>query len=178
MELEVSLSCGCNEPQGPTELSTPVSTDKAETPSDVQSPGYKSLYLRDMGVAVPLDEHGELPMGWVPHIPKTLYRDANGVSVTRRQGFNTYGIHLDRSPETLDVLIPFQNGPISEGSLPNGVTNEALIAVLIDRIGALNEKFSCAENVLAIESLTTALNALDARTFRRQLRGVEGKEVL
>lgn len=174
MKHLISLSCGCgsvrcDDPEANPEQSTePVSANPA--------PVYKSLYLRDMGVSVPTDEHGELPNVWVPHVPKTLYRDANGVCVTRRQGYNTYGVHFDRDPKQLDVLIPFQNGPVTDG--PNGVTNEALIAVLIDRIGELNEKFACAENVMAIEALTTALNALDARTLRRQQRGVEGKEVV
>lgn len=71
--------------------------------------------------------------------------------------------------------VPFQNGPIPEFGV-NGVTNEALLAIVIDRLrGFQSGPFSCRENALAITKLEEAMHWLHARTHSRSLRGVEGK---
>jgi hypothetical protein len=73
---------------------------------------------------------------------------------------------------TLEVL--FQNGPIGEAGV-NGVTHEALLAILIDRMRAFQAgPFSCRENALALTKLEEAQQWLQARTRGRMLRGVEG----
>ena len=69
--------------------------------------------------------------------------------------------------------IQFQRGPIQEAGV-NGITNEALLTVLIHRTKFLDSKFPCPENKAAIQSMDSALAALDLRTTRRQARGVEG----
>jgi hypothetical protein len=58
-----------------------------------------------------------------------------------------------------------------------GATNEDLLAVLIDRIGTLNDKFPCIENDAAISHLKGALHWLNQRTATRVAQGVEGQDL-
>ena len=72
------------------------------------------------------------------------------------------------------VIVPFQNGPIAEVGT-NGVTHEALLAILIDRLeGFQNGPYKCQENGDALNALTAAQHALKSRTVARAARGVEG----
>ncbi|MGE0797280.1 MAG: hypothetical protein AB7G13_28710 [Lautropia sp.] len=74
------------------------------------------------------------------------------------------------------VFIPFQNGPIdAEGNGVNGITHEALIAILIDRLqGFQSGRYNCIENANALLHLEAAQKALQSRTLSRMARGVEG----
>lgn len=76
----------------------------------------------------------------------------------------------------LDIFasIEFQAGPIPTHGV-NGLTNEILIDILVERIGLLNKMFPCRENSLAITKLEEANHWLHARTARRQAQGIEGK---
>lgn len=77
-------------------------------------------------------------------------------------------------PGVGDTHIQFQNGPIAEAGI-NGLTNEALLVVLIDRMrGFQSGKFACRENAVALTNLEQALMWLQKRTRERLLRGVEG----
>ncbi len=68
----------------------------------------------------------------------------------------------------------FQNGPIKDVGV-NGVTHEALLAIVIDRLRAFQAgAFACAENGEAMEHLKHALHLLQLRTRKRIARGVEG----
>lgn len=68
----------------------------------------------------------------------------------------------------------FQNGPIKEVGV-NGVTHEALLAIIIDRIEAYQKgSFACPENSMALNALRLAQEALHLRTVLRYERGVEG----
>ncbi len=70
--------------------------------------------------------------------------------------------------------IPFQNSPIKEVGV-NGVTQEALLAVVIDRLRSFQAgPFACAENALALSHCEQALVLLQIRTRNRLARGVEG----
>ncbi len=72
------------------------------------------------------------------------------------------------------VRIEFQNGPLKEAP-PNGLTNEALLAIVIDRLeGFQSGKFACADNQEALEHVTAAMVVLKRRTEARLARGVEG----
>lgn len=57
----------------------------------------------------------------------------------------------------------------------DGTTLEEMLRVSIERLGELNERFSCRENSIAITKMQEALLWLNARTADRQARGVEGK---
>jgi len=70
--------------------------------------------------------------------------------------------------------INFQEGPTKEYGV-NGIYNEDLIAVVIDRLrGFQSGDYSCQQNALAITKLEEALHWLNDRTQERMERGVEG----
>jgi len=85
------------------------------------------------------------------------------------------------------MVIEFQNGAIQEAGF-NGFSNEALLAVLIDRMrgfqyprnenGSFNVHgrglYACRENACALTHLEEALMWLQKRTRDRMARGVEG----
>ena len=71
-------------------------------------------------------------------------------------------------------LITFQDGPIKEAGV-NGVTQEALLAIVIDRLrGFQAGEFKCRENAIALTHCEDALRWLQKRTRERLARGVEG----
>lgn len=70
--------------------------------------------------------------------------------------------------------ILFQNGPIPEFGV-NGLTHEALLAILIDRLESFQRgPYACDDNAEALGCLNNALRVLKRRTERRIARGVEG----
>ena len=70
--------------------------------------------------------------------------------------------------------IQFQHGTIPENGI-NGVTNEAVLDLLAMRIRALQVRWPCRENALAITHIEQARMWLDERTRVRIDQGVEGK---
>jgi hypothetical protein len=72
------------------------------------------------------------------------------------------------------TTILFQNGPINESGV-NGITQEVLLAIVIDRLQAFQRgPFACRENALALTKLEEAQHWLFSRTLARMQRGVEG----
>lgn len=72
------------------------------------------------------------------------------------------------------VLIDFQNGPIQEAGI-NGISNEALLAVVEDRLlGFQSGQYACRENAVALTKIQEAMMWLQKRTLDRIRRGVEG----
>jgi len=72
------------------------------------------------------------------------------------------------------AILEFQRGPIPQAGI-NGLSNEALIAVVIDRLQGFNKgPYACRENSLAITKLEEAMHWLHHRTLDRMARGVEG----
>lgn len=75
--------------------------------------------------------------------------------------------------------INFQNGPIKEVGSVNGVSIEALTAIIIDRLeGFQSGAYACDTNQAALHSYQAALHALQSRTHERLARGVEGTNKL
>lgn len=73
-----------------------------------------------------------------------------------------------------DLLLLFQNGPIPEAGV-NGITHEALLEVLIDRLnGFQSGPFACQANADCLNHLKAAQEILLNRTRERMARGVEG----
>lgn len=95
----------------------------------------------------------------------------------RIEGFDTaqnQSIGDDEQPIT-EIDLVFQHGPIYEAG-QNGITDEALLAILIDRMrGFQKGPFACRPNALAVTHLEEALMWLQRRTRDRIARGVEGK---
>lgn len=113
----------------------------------------------------------------------------------RTTGFTRWEYSLDEhgNPvrEAISALdIVFQNGPIKEAGV-TGVTNESVLAVVIDRLRGFQHKrkedgsfdfnsrgeFACRENAVALTHLEDALLWLQKRTRDRLARGVEGTNV-
>lgn len=70
--------------------------------------------------------------------------------------------------------ILFQNGPIKEVGT-NGITHEALLAIIIDRLESFQKgPFACQENQEALGHIKCGLAILKSRTEKRLSRGVEG----
>lgn len=70
--------------------------------------------------------------------------------------------------------VSFQNGPINEHGV-NGLTQEALLAVVADRLRSFQSgPFACRENALALTKIEEAQHWLQQRTIARMRRGVEG----
>lgn len=88
------------------------------------------------------------------------------------------GFDTDSNPSK-DVTVGqvgllFQNGPINEVGV-NGITHEALLAILIDRLAAFQRgPFANGYNGVALAHLHAAQFALQERTRERMARGVEG----
>lgn len=75
-------------------------------------------------------------------------------------------------------VITFQKGPIKEVGV-NGVMNEDLIAMVIDRLQSFQESpYNCRENAMAITKLEEALMWLGKRTADRERRQVEGTHIV
>lgn len=82
-----------------------------------------------------------------------------------------YAVRLNSSHTT---QISFQCGPVKDG-LVNGLTQEVLLAIVIDRLECFQAgKFSCSENEAALSYVRSALGALKSRTAGRVARNVEG----
>lgn len=72
------------------------------------------------------------------------------------------------------ATVLFQNGPIPEVGV-NGVTHEALLAIVADRLRAFQAgPYACRENALALTKIEEAMHWLHHRTRARMDRGVEG----
>lgn len=88
-----------------------------------------------------------------------------------------YGIEWTYNDQISVVEIDFQNGPIKEFGV-NGVSNEAILAIVIDRLrGFQGGEFSTKENAVALTHVETAMLWLQKRTRDRIARGVEGTNV-
>lgn len=73
-----------------------------------------------------------------------------------------------------EILLHFQEGPISEVGV-NGITQEVLLAIVIDRLRSFQSgPYSCRENAIALTKCEEALLWLHGRTQERMSRGVEG----
>jgi hypothetical protein len=90
------------------------------------------------------------------------------------QGFSTESNpSYDEAGES-ELTILFQNGPINEAGV-NGVTQEALLAIVADRLRSFQAgPYACRENALALTKIEEAQHWLHHRTLARMQRGVEG----
>jgi hypothetical protein len=110
-----------------------------------------------------------------------IHTDHNGVYANAisslADGTNVEGhqYHIVAGKERVDLN--FQFGGVANNGV-NGITNEALLAILIHRMHFLNRQFWSRENERVITSLEDALAFLEVRTARRISRGTEGKDVL
>jgi hypothetical protein len=89
-------------------------------------------------------------------------------------GFNTSTNESSLPIVEQELLVLFQNGPIAQFGV-NGVTQEALLAIVIDRLRCFQKgPYMCRENAIALTHCEEALMWLQRRTRARIARGVEG----
>lgn len=109
-----------------------------------------------------------------------IYTDHNGVAVNAisslADGTDVEGHEYQILSGPKTTAISFQLGGVADNGV-NGLTNEALMNVVLHRLLFLDAKFPCEENKRAIAHLSTSLAALESRTAGRMARGVEGQEV-
>lgn len=107
-----------------------------------------------------------------------IHSDSNNVCVDHMDAPNIPEGHWYQiyNPENFTVDINFQNGPVKEHGV-NGITNEALLAIILHRLRVLNQAYPCRENSLAITNIEQGLMWLEQRTRDRQKRGVEGRNL-
>jgi len=87
---------------------------------------------------------------------------------------NPSGVGPDRNAP---AMIIFQQGGIPSSGV-NGVTHEALLAIVADRLESFQAgPFPSQENATALQNVHEALRALHKRTQNRIRRGVEGQAV-
>lgn len=124
--------------------------------------------LPDGGLALIVRAHDETrTVGGAP----SLYRISGFDSTTHPHDpfVNLYG-----APGRHSTVL-FQDGAPGVTGV-NGISHEALLAVLIDRLRAFQAgPFACVENDAALSRLEEALEWLHHRTRARLERGVEGK---
>ena len=103
--------------------------------------------------------------------------DALTITVLDKPGHggasHDYGID---GGSAVPTRLRFQNGPINaDGNGVNGITHEALLAVLADRLrGFQSGPYSCKANACALTHIEEAQHWLQQRTIERMRRGVEG----
>lgn len=98
---------------------------------------------------------------------KIVFKDEDGRVVHADPENDTYQVIAERAFNCLLGTISFQNGdPALNGT--NGLTNELLISILIDRITRLNIELPCEENLTALSALNEAKTALSYRAVRRK----------
>ncbi len=103
--------------------------------------------------------------------------DISGIDTSTNPAEDSLARVLPGADRTVFPLL-FQNGPIKEVGV-NGVTHEALLAILIDRIeGFQAGPYACEDNKQALIHLQDALYHLQQRTRVRIARGVEGTHAL
>lgn len=104
-----------------------------------------------------------------------IHTDHNGVEVIHLVDAVHPAGHryVIQHPDYFASEVLFQNGPVKEVGI-NGITNEALLAVVLHRLRELNKQFPCRENSLAITNIEQGVMWLEARTKDRIQRKVEG----
>lgn len=105
---------------------------------------------------------------------KTVYRDPLKSlikPVPTEMGYNHYDIVGPNNEFRQEIH--FQNGSPLQGGV-NGVSNEAIIAVILHRLTKQNESYPSPYNVLAIYLLQGALTALHNRVKDREEFGISG----
>lgn len=94
-----------------------------------------------------------------------IYRDEFGCTVFGNSSGRNYTV---KHPSGFEMEVLFQTGAFDVNSV-NGLTNEQLIAIVIDRIGKLDAEVPSRENKSAIHHLEDALANLHLRSAKARM---------
>jgi hypothetical protein len=113
--------------------------------------------------------------GVYPRVIETVTGSGNAIIAVDNKGADGANRkYVATSGHQYVGYIKFQEGPVKEGA-PGGLTNEDLLAVVIDRLqGFQSGDLACRENRRALDAAETALSCLRSRTADRKARGAEG----
>ena len=79
-------------------------------------------------------------------------------------------------PSVVMADLRFQDGPLGPNGTANGLTHEALLAILEDRLkGFQTGIYACTDTADALFHIREAQRLLGRRTAARDARGVEGQ---
>lgn len=110
-----------------------------------------------------------------------IHSDINGVTTSAvldlQDGTDVEGHEYEIVSGPITQRISFQLGPVKEVGV-NGLTSEAILAVLIHRTQHMDRQFPCQENKDALAFLRATQRAFSDRTRDRLIRGVEGEAKL
>lgn len=105
-----------------------------------------------------------------------IHTDKNGLAVNAitalEDGTDVKGVLYQVTHAGGCTDIEFHKGPIDDGL--KGVTSEALLAILEDRLTQVAHVTKDQETSIVVSYIETARMILDARTFRREVAGVAG----
>ena len=95
-------------------------------------------------------------------------------------GYNAKSNSSAGEDDNQRAVILFQNGPIDvDGNGVNGLTHEALLAIVADRLRSFQRgPYSCKANACALTHIEEAQHWLQQRTLERMRRGVEGTHAI
>lgn len=134
-------------------------------------------YLKDAAeVFAPNPHPGRDVFAHEPSGPRMLGIDATD-EVGPGGAYHEYQVRFlhPHEPHGTFLRVKFQKGPIGEMDA-NGVTNEALLAIVAHRLECFQAgNFPCEENAQSLARVREALHWLHQRTADRRRRGVEGK---
>ena len=105
--------------------------------------------------------------------------DGSGAAHLYEASIASYAAQCDQSVDDWQVArVQFQKGPRNvEGSTP-GMTEAALLAILIDRLrGFQAGPYACRENAIQLTKLEEVLHWTKARADERAKRGVLGHNI-
>lgn len=104
-------------------------------------------------------------------VGREIYRDSDGRTV---EAFDD-DRYIARSDNTSPVIIPFQTGYAPKCGV-NGLYNEQLLMIVMDRLQLLEAKMPHHTNVLAIGTLKQTLRLLESRYTERTANGTIGTD--
>lgn len=162
--------------------------------ADLENPNSaKQYFINKEYEEVTLEILRNMAESIIPKIKKTsfsswgvdIHMDHNGVAVTHNEWVETengdqqltHGHFYDIIVGGQITPVRFQHGPVKEYGV-NGITSEALLAILIHRTKVLDNNFPCEENKCSITYMENALALFNKCTADRQRRGVEGQNKL
>jgi hypothetical protein len=119
----------------------------------------------------------ELGPGGAPHHYEIAWRIASPGKLRADGGRDNVpcGCKICEGIATAVVRIDFQKGGVTEAGSVNGVTHEALLAIIVDRLEHFQKgPFPSGANDMALDHCREALRQLQKRTRDRIQRGVEG----
>lgn len=96
-----------------------------------------------------------------------------GFGIRRKRFFQRQDHPIEINDRSNTITFKIQDGPVKEAGV-NGCQVDTLIETALIMIAGLNNKFPCNENENVIVYLNLALQYLEARKARREIKGIEG----